>query len=701
MFKDPNPKYLREIVPGQPEKMLVTCAQPGCDWKPKIVDRFIGSTSNYTSHYISKHKGIPTNEKQLQAALAAGRTPNQYFFDKRPKTNTEIHTDHQAIFRKLQLEFILKNNLSFRLLDQPTYFALFNHLSPSTTLYSSRTLIRDMKKEFDKGHEEKKRQLGEHIAGGGRIALTTDAWSTRNYHDYIAVTGHYHDKNHVHISLLLDIIRLKNPVHSGAYLAEVLCEVTDWYDITKAIISITRDNAGTNDTMLDEFQALVEERYAIMSDEDQAKYFLRFNRTEGDIRCASHIYNLAVNGALKALKAEAKENRHEYEHKPNRAVLSIDEQETKSRSALYKARTQTIIFQNRRLPRYQLIRQCKSFNIKYRRIPLDMPVRWSSTATMLKIFLSMKPAIQAVMATQQWDASVKQYLSLTDEDWDILEQLCTFFKIFVLPTTRSQADLYPTLHQTIPSFIGIIGQLKVFQLDQQLPILQEAAKAAWVIMDNYYKKSMMSRAAFVATVVNPRYKLQFFKWAFTATGGEQSPVYKKGKANFETVYSRYKQRQAMIRDWEREQEQAAEVEAPQSAIAQEDPDAWRDPFYGFTDERPHILKKEIDRYLDEILMERDDDENKVAHYWRSKEYDYELISQMARDFLAIPATSASSERVFSRGSDLITKKRNRLNGETTRWVLCLRDWGIIDEDAGEEPDSDNEEGDIIEEQEQR
>jgi hypothetical protein len=30
-------------------------------------------------------------------------------------------------------------------------------------------------------------------------------------------------------------------------------------------------------------------------------------------------------------------------------------------------------------------------------------------------------------------------------------------------------------------------------------------------------------------------------------------------------------------------------------------------------------------------------------------------------------------------------------------VLCSRDWGIIDEDAGEDLDSDNEEGDIIEE----
>jgi hypothetical protein len=142
-------------------------------------------------------------------------------------------------------------------------------------------------------------------------------------------------------------------------------------------------------------------------------------------------------------------------------MLSAEEIETKSRSTLYKSRTETIIFRNRRLPRHQLIRQCRSFSIKYRRISLDMPVRWSSTAIMLGIFLSMKPAIQAVMATQQWDMSVKQYLTLTDEDWVILEQLHVFFKIFVLPTSKSQADKYPTLHETILSFISIIGQLRV------------------------------------------------------------------------------------------------------------------------------------------------------------------------------------------------------------------------------------------------
>jgi hAT family C-terminal dimerisation region len=50
---------------------------------------------------------------------------------------------------------------------------------------------------------------------------------------------------------------------------------------------------------------------------------------------------------------------------------------------------------------------------------------------------------------------------------------------------------------------------------------------------------------------------------------------------------------------------------------------------------------------------------------------------MARNYLAISATSAPSECVFSSGSD--TKKRNMLGGDNIRRLLCLRDWGVLEE----------------------
>jgi len=47
---------------------------------------------------------------------------------------------------------------------------------------------------------------------------------------------------------------------------------------------------------------------------------------------------------------------------------------------------------------------------------------------------------------------------------------------------------------------------------------------------------------------------------------------------------------------------------------------------------------------------------------------------MAKDYLAIPATSVSSEQVFSSAENMITDKRCRLAPKTVRAGQCLRSW---------------------------
>jgi len=66
----------------------------------------------------------------------------------------------------------------------------------------------------------------------------------------------------------------------------------------------------------------------------------------------------------------------------------------------------------------------------------------------------------------------------------------------------------------------------------------------------------------------------------------------------------------------------------------------------------------------------------------AKQYQYLVIAKIARDHLAIPATlAAASERIFSQGGDIVTKKRNRLAPATLRELLCLRSWGVVGEDS--------------------
>jgi hypothetical protein len=56
------------------------------------------------------------------------------------------------------------------------------------------------------------------------------------------------------------------------------------------------------------------------------------------------------------------------------------------------------------------------------------------------------------------------------------------------------------------------------------------------------------------------------------------------------------------------------------------------------------------------------------------------LALLARKYLQIPATSASSERFFSQGALVINKTRNRLNKETFEKIISLKSWGVIKEE---------------------
>jgi len=80
---------------------------------------------------------------------------------------------------------------------------------------------------------------------------------------------------------------------------------------------------------------------------------------------------------------------------------------------------------------------------------------------------------------------------------------------------------------------------------------------------------------------------------------------------------------------------------------------------------------------------------------QSKAYKFPIITQIVRDYLAIPATSAPSERVFSVAGNLISKKRASIASENVRYVLCLRAWGLLAEDDDEVEVNIDEEGRIV------
>jgi hypothetical protein len=117
-----------------------------------------------------------------------------------------------------------------------------------------------LKKTFEKGRESLKIELQKHIASEGRISLTTDCWSARNYKDFIAITVHWINSKWEHKSYILEVLELQDPVHSGAYMTQLLLQVTNDFGITNSIFTVTRNNASPNNVILNGFKEEVEER---------------------------------------------------------------------------------------------------------------------------------------------------------------------------------------------------------------------------------------------------------------------------------------------------------------------------------------------------------------------------------------------------------------------------------------------------------
>ena len=95
---------------------------------------------------------------------------------------------------------------------------------------------------------------------------------------------------------------------------------------------------------------------------------------------------------------------------------------------------------------------------------------------------------------------------------------------------------------------------------------------------------------------------------------------------------------------------------------------------------------EFDIFLEDprILVMSNENFNVLA-WWKKNSDAYPVLSLMARDFLAIPVSTVSSESAFSAAGRILGKDRTSLSPETLEALICTKDWliGFNDEEEGE------------------
>ncbi|KIL55579.1 hypothetical protein M378DRAFT_90715, partial [Amanita muscaria Koide BX008] len=99
------------------------------------------------------------------------------------------------------------------------------------------------------------------------------------------------------------------------------------------------------------------------------------------------------------------------------------------------------------------------------------------------------------------------------------------------------------------------------------------------------------------------------------------------------------------------------------------------------DNLPSLAKPKVSHLRDELAIylstDIEDVKNPIA-WWYERRSLFPRLSRMALDYLTIPATSVDVEHLFSRGRILLSHLRNCMSAQTTRALLCLGDWSLLD-----------------------
>ena len=99
-----------------------------------------------------------------------------------------------------------------------------------------------------------------------------------------------------------------------------------------------------------------------------------------------------------------------------------------------------------------------------------------------------------------------------------------------------------------------------------------------------------------------------------------------------------------------------------------------------------IVRSEVNAYQsfvlgnsEEIYSQMEEPEGfDVSKWWAEHHNRFPKLALIVKNLLCIPATSANCEREFSTLTDVVTRKRNRLLGETTeKLTFCKHNLSLM------------------------
>ncbi len=246
---------------------------------------------------------------------------------------------------------------------------------------------------------------------------------------------------------------------------------------------------------------------------------------------------------------------------------------------------------------------------------------------------------------------LKDY-QITPQNWLVFEEVVKLLNPLEQTTRLICGDKYSTMCHVIPAIRSVLDHMKRLEFTSV-----EARNLRNQLIENITKRFPtveVNEMYSIATLLNPCYKRAGFSFHSFSKLAEEAIIRELKKHN-KSIERQY---QICIEP---------EVEKEFDLLEQINKDVSE---RAAASDCEVSVESELDMYLASPI-----EPNKkldVLEWWHNHRYQYPRLYEVAKRHLIIPASSATSERVFSAAGYLVDKKRNRLGSRNLEMLLTLK-----------------------------
>lgn len=554
---------------------------------------------------------METQKPTHSSPSASHKQPTMASFVSDSKQYSATDPSRQTINNALVM-FIAGDLLPVSLVESSNFKSLVQTLDPRYTLPSRRhftsTLLHQKTQEVNTAVKSQLQQAKS-------VCLTIDLWSSRQMRGFIGITGHY-ILDWTMKSVMLACSRFRGR-HTAENISQQVDETLACFDIAEKVTNIVTDNASNmiKAFSLPGFETEDTDKdfdEDCEMDEAEPQDITDDSVTTEHVPCFAHTLQLVIKDGMKQAG-------------PINSVLS---------------KAANIVSHVRRSTHATEILEGDT------KLQAANTTRWNSQLAMIRSLLRAPEE-----KLQQLDCP-----QLTKYDRNILGELSEILSPFETATHLLQGQNCVTASLVVPCVRGLKAQLQQMAGKFKCKLVT-ALQASFTKRMAIYEDM---ETFVMATALDPRFKL---KWA----NGQELDSLSSNLISKATTASDTPSAASS----ESSPASSASPPAKKTKMDADFLDLFLEPkpTVCLTDASPSSIQVEVQEYLEQPVIQRSKD---PLAFWSTQDTKFPHLAVLAPKFLALPASSAPVERLFSISGKIFRPARCRLSDAVFEQLMFLR-----------------------------